>query len=257
LIEGEGSFYLDRKELKANFSIGLSEVQLPVIERIKVFLESNLPFDKYSKFKLKNSSCISIGFSSNGRENSKPFVRLVVRNTNILTNYLIPYLDNIKFISKKSKDFEDFKIICTSLYNGTYRNDEIKSLLVKLSYSMNNYRLSTNADLKKIKDFSQDDLGRIVNAKLTIIHLSDGRQVDSITRKEVNIRWTNCVYEIVNNLGEITLVSTLNEAGTILNVDFRTVKKYLETEALHSKEGFSEIKNKKVRRIPVFYPSSK
>lgn len=256
-IEGEGSFYLERKDLRANFSIGLAEIQLPVIEKIKEFLESNLPFDQYSRFKLKNSSCFSINVSSNG-ENSKPFVRLIIRNTNVLTNYFIPYLNNLNFITKKSKDFHDFKIICTSLYNGTYRKDEIKSLLVKLSYSMNNFRLSTNTDVKKINEFSQYDLDRIINAKPTIIHLSDGRQVDCITKKEVNIRWTNCVYEIVNNLGEITLASSLNEAATILNVDFRTVKKKLEDETLNCKEGlgYAEINNKKVRRMPAFYPVS-
>lgn len=257
-IEGEGSFYLERKDLRVNFSIGLAEIQLPVLEKIREFLESNLPFDKYSIFKLKNSSCFSINVSSNG-ENSKPFVRLIIRNTNVLTNYFIPYLNNLNFISKKSRDFQDFKIICTSLYNGTYRKDEIKSLLVKLSYSMNNFRLSTNTDVKKINGFSQNDLDRIINAKPTIIHLSDGRQVDCITKKEVNIRWTNCVYEIVNNLGEITLASTLNEAATILNVDFRTVKRKLDYERLNSKEGgfgYAEIKNKKVRRMAAFYPVS-
>jgi hypothetical protein len=48
-----------------------------VLEKIKEFLENNLPFDKYSRFKLKNSSCISISTSS-GNENSKPFVRLTI-----------------------------------------------------------------------------------------------------------------------------------------------------------------------------------
>lgn len=130
-----------------------------MLEKIRVFLESNIPFDKYSKFKLKNSSCISIGTSplrvltrsgtsppraSSGKENSKPFVRLTIRNTNILNNYLIPYLNNFKFISKKGKDLEDFKIISNSLYNGTHIIDEIKDLIIKLSYTMNNYRLSSS-----------------------------------------------------------------------------------------------------------------
>lgn len=118
---------------------------------------------------------------------------------------------------------------------------------------MNNFRLSTNTDSKKITNFSGADLDKIINAKSTIIHLSDGRQVDCITKKEVNIRWTNCVYEIVNSLGEITLVSTLNEAARILNVDFRTLKKRLEG-ALQEESGYVEISNRKVRRVPVFYP---
>lgn len=61
------------------------------------------------------------------------------------------------------------------------------------------------------------------------------------------------MYEIVNNAGEICLTSTLNEAAAILNVDFRTVKRQLES-AVALKEGFVEIKGKRVRRVPVFYP---
>jgi hypothetical protein len=53
---------------------------------------------------------------------------------------------------------------------------------------MNNYRLSTNSDPKKVVEFSNEDLNKIITAKPTIEHLSDGRQVDIITRKEVNRR---------------------------------------------------------------------
>lgn len=241
LIEGEGTFTLDRKEFRPGFYIGLSQVQLPVLEKIKEFLENNLGFDKYSMFKLNNSSCIAITRCENdSKENSKPMVRLLVRNVNVLRNYLIPFLDNMTFISKKGKDFRDFKVICNALYNGIHRNEEIKSLIIKLSYSMNNYRLSTNSDPKKVSEFSHEDLDRIINAKPIIEHLSDGRQVDILTRKEVNSRWTNCVYEIVNNVGEIRLTSTLNEAATILNVDPRTVKRQLES-VVALKEGFVEI----------------
>lgn len=163
-------------------------MQLPVLEKIKEFLENNLKFDKYSMFKLKNSSCIAISTELKEGENKKPLVKLIVRNVNVLRNYLIPFLDNMTFISKKGKDFQDFKVICNALYNGTNRNEEIESLIVKLSYSMNNYRLSTNSDPKKVPEFSNEDLDTIINAKPTIEHLSDGRQVDIITRKEVNRR---------------------------------------------------------------------
>ena len=143
-IEGEGSFYLDRTELRPVFSIIQTEIQLPVLEKIQEFLESNLGFDKYSMFKLKSSSAMSI---TRGKavNNSKSLAVVVIKNTNILNNYLIPYLDNMQFITKKGKDFDDFKIICTAVYNRTYRTEEIKQLILKLSYSMNNFRLSTNS----------------------------------------------------------------------------------------------------------------
>ena len=258
LIEGEGSFTLERANFRASFMVALTQIQLPVLEKIKEFLESNLLFDKYSMFKLKNSSSISIGISNTDRENSKPLVRLTIRNTSLLINYFIPFLNNMKFQTKKGKDFEDFKIICTALYNGTHRSDDIKSLILDLSYTMNNYRLSTNSDPKKVSDFTKDKLNKIINAEPVVIHLSDGRQVNSITRKEVNTRLTNCVYEIINDKGEVTLTSTLNEAATILNVDFRTLKKSLDSDELSvnftEKEEFAEIKGKKVRRVPVFFP---
>lgn len=54
-------------------------------------------------------------------KNSKSAAVLMIRNTNILTNFFLPYLDNRIFFTKKGKDFNDFKVICTAIYNGTRR----------------------------------------------------------------------------------------------------------------------------------------
>ena len=157
------------------------------MEKIKEYLEKNLGFDKYSMFKLKNSSAITI-IETKARNNSKPLIRVRILNNNILTNYFLPFLNNMRFITKKGKDFNDLKIICTAVYNGTHRNEEIKPLILKLSYTMNNYRLSSNSEPEKISSLPKEILDRIINAKPTIIHLGDGRQLDSITRKQVNRR---------------------------------------------------------------------
>ena len=60
LIEGEGSFYLDRHKFQTFFILSLTEVQYPVIKKIQEFLVNNLGFDKHSIFKLENSSVITI-----------------------------------------------------------------------------------------------------------------------------------------------------------------------------------------------------
>ena len=39
--------------------IALTKIQLPVIKKINDYLINNLGFDKYSKFKLENSSAIA------------------------------------------------------------------------------------------------------------------------------------------------------------------------------------------------------
>lgn len=249
-IEAEGSFHLDRSKFQPIFNLSLTKVQLPVVEKIKEYLENNLGFDKYSIFKLKNSSAIAI-IESKRKNNFKSEIKLKVSNTNILTKYFIPFLENMTFVTKKSKDFNDFKIISTAIYNGAYRNEEIKSLILKLSYTMNNYRLSSNSDSQKIYSLSKENLDTIINAKSTIIHLYDGRQLDNSTGKELNRRWTNCVYEIVKNSNGIKLASTLNEAAEILNVEFRTVRKHLDSLPLNG--DFINIKGNKVRRVAVFY----
>ena len=249
LIEGEGSFYLERDRFRPVFQLSLTEIQLPVIEKIKEYLESNLGFDEYSMFKLKHSSVISIG-TDNARKNSKTMKKLVIKNINILVNYFIPFFDNITFITKKGQDFKDFKIISTAIYNGVHRVDNIKSLILKLSYTMNNYRLSSN--LEPVLYLSDEEFNTIIKANSTIIFLKDGRQIDVITRKEVNRRWINCVYEIINDSGEISLASTLDNAAEILDVTYRTLAKHLDREDLNVGD-FVEIKGKKVRRVPVFY----
>lgn len=90
LIEAEGSFHLDRSKFQPIFNLSLTKVQLPVVEKIKEYLENNLGFDKYSIFKLKNSSAIAI-IESKRKNNLKWEIKLKVSNTNILTKYFSKY----------------------------------------------------------------------------------------------------------------------------------------------------------------------
>lgn len=71
---------------------------------------------------------------------AKPSIILVIKNK-VLNNYII-YLKDIKFRTKKGLDFLDFTDICRAVYKGSHRSEEIRSL-IKLSYNMNNFRLST------------------------------------------------------------------------------------------------------------------
>jgi hypothetical protein len=187
-------------------------------------------------------------------------VRLVIFSTNILKNYFIPFLEKMTFITKKGEDLRDIKIICAAIYNGAHRQQEIKSLILKLSYTMNNYRLSSQKESEKLISLSTEELNRILNVKPTVLHLADGRQLDIITKKDVNKHSTNCVYEIIKSSGSVDveekiLASTLKEVGEILNIDYRTVKRHLDS--LSEQElgrSFVEIKGNKIRRVAVFYP---
>ena len=234
------------------FSIELSEIQFSLILKIKEFLINNLNFDKYSIHKLRLSEIISIN-KLKGRL-GKPSVTLVIQNINILNNYLIPYLEDMKWNSKKGLDFPDFKIICRAIYHGAHRDDYIKSLIIKLSYTMNNYRLSTNLRESSTAslELKKSEINQIINAKPTIEHLSDGRIRDIVTKKIVPYN-ASCIYEIIKPTGEILIVEYLDEVLQIVAVGFRTLKRRLDDQDKIEPKCNDHI----VKRIPVFYPKDR
>ena len=74
--------------MEPTFSIKITETQLPVLIKIKEYLENNLDLDLYSIHKLKSSQIIMIS-SEKARGNSKPLVSLVIKNVHFLNNYLV------------------------------------------------------------------------------------------------------------------------------------------------------------------------
>lgn len=260
-IEGDGSFSLNRVNLEPVFSIKLTENQLPLLIEIKNFLEDNLGFDHYSKLKLNYSSIIYIG-KNKEVNNSKPLGVLTIVNIHVLNNYFIPFFNDCKFISKKGLDFNDFKIICKALHKGAHRVNSIKELILKLSYTMNNYRLSTY--LGKVESISLSEVNEIINAKATIEFLEDGLQIDIETKKSINNRSSSSIYEVIKSSGpsvhspgygpgssftvdEILIKPNLAEAAKELGIGFNTLKNQF------TNQGSSiEYKGNKVKRIGVF-----
>jgi hypothetical protein len=255
-IEGDGSFSLERTTFEPIFSIKLTENQLPTLEKIKEFLENNLGFDSYSLCKLKDTKILTLRHEK-ARNNSKPLVSFMIKNVHILNNYLIPFLneDGVNFITKKGKDFIDFKIICNAIYIGAHYIEDIKPLIIKLSYTMNNFRLSTYS--KSVESISKNEIDLIINAKPTIEHLNDGRQRDINTRKVLHRRSSSCVYEIIKPTGEVLILPNLAETSKFLCTGFNTIKRYLDSSEDISNGYSVEFKYHKIKRIPVFYPKIK
>jgi hypothetical protein len=141
LIEGEGSFQLFRRDLVPAFSLSLTEVQRPVIESIVTFLEAKL--DKYSLVKASHTKLFNLNLEK-ASDNARPKIKLSITQLEYLINIFIPFLETIEFKSKKKLDFDDFKFIATLIYQGKHLKPEIKDLILQISYSMNNFRLTTN-----------------------------------------------------------------------------------------------------------------
>ena len=194
--------------------------------------------------KFEGSSVISIG-RGKAVNNSKPLATLTIKNIHFLNNVFVPFFDESKFISKKGLDFKDFKIICHAIYIGGYRTERIKDLLIKLSMTMNNFRLS---DCKREKvSISLVDINDILAAEETIEHLSDGRELDINTKKLIHRRSSSSVFEILKPSGEILIKPNLAECAKEIGVGFNTLKRQLDNP-----NSEVEYKGHKIKRIGVF-----
>lgn len=241
-IEGDGSFFISRTDIEPVFTLTASEEQFILFEKIKEFLMENLGFDKYSLFKLNCSQVISIN-KVKSRDIGKPSIILTIKNIRFLNNYFIPYFEDITFVSKKGLDYLDFKLITQAVYKGSHKIDEIRSLILKLSYTMNNYRLSTCERL--IEALSVKERDSIANAVPLLEYLSDGRVRDLINNS-VLITTVSCVYEIVTPEGDSKLLDSLKDVLREVGVGFRTLKKQLDLD------GIAEVKGYTIKRITVF-----
>lgn len=228
-------------------------VQLPVMIKIKEFLENSLGFNTYSLYKLKNSSTIAVTTIKAIDSNSKSEAALTIKNINVLNNYIIPYFSDMKFLTKKGKDFEDFKIISQAIYNGAHRKEDIKYLILKLANTMNNFRLSTYKGA--VLSLSQKEISALLHAAPTVEYLMDGRVIDSTTKKLLP-RQNSCVYEIYEEEGVFFLANTLTEGASIVGLYPDTLSKCLDVEVLNSEGVFIKIKKHKIRRVRVFAPIS-
>lgn len=246
LIEGEGSFHFIRTRAIAGFDIKLTAKQKPLLLNVKQYLEEKLRFDTYSLWKIKNSQLININYFS-AESNVNPQIALSIENIRILYNYLIPYLSKLPFLTKKFKDFDDFKIICRTLYYRIHKDSEIKSLLIKLSHSMNNFRLSSySGNIPKITEEERSILKYVTPI---CEPLPDGRILNLKTNKlDVAIKGGS-IFEITTPQGEVLLVNNLIECANIVGVSRSTL--HYALEEINKTKFNIMIKSHKVRRIGI------
>jgi hypothetical protein len=166
-----------------------------------------------------------------------------------LYNYLIPYLDGLEFITKKYKDYQDFKVLVKVVYYGGNKDKEIKSIILKLSYNMNNYRLSTSTSNSETINSEEKD--KLINMTPKVKRLKDGRLLDILSNKVIH-QAESSIYKILNPKEEIFIVQTLREAANIVGVNIKTLSNKLNKEVLDSDEPMVNIKNFKVKHIGVF-----
>lgn len=113
------------------------------------------------------------------------------------------------------------------MYIGAHKREEIKSLILKLSLTMNNFRLSTYSGKVELLSERERYTLRKAYEVPTIKHLSDGRQIDIFSGKIVHQN-TSSIYEIIRPNNETVLNQTLSEAAQTVGVNIKTLSKHLD-----------------------------
>jgi len=249
LIDGEGSFSMTRGlQLRLCFQLLFTAAQKPLLDAIKTFLINNLEFDRFSLWKLENSSVIGI-FEIKAKGNSKPTVCLEIRNVRLLHNYFLPFLFNFPLLSKKNLDLADFLVLCQTVYKGLHKNIFIRELLIKLSLRMNDFRLSSYR--KDSESATRTDLTTDEFAKLLAASLQSTEETSLILVKDVIYLIRVIELEgssLVADTETEFLVDSLKEASKIVGVHYSKFRKSLD----YIESNEVKLNNYTIKRVPVF-----
>ncbi len=172
LLEGDGSFYLNKQDMTVRVSLVTTTVNRKVLEKIREYILNLL--DEYSHMLGSTTKLININDKKVKNEN-RPITILEIYQIDFINNILIPYLDNIKFRTKKYKDYLDFRIIAGLIIEGKYLTEKGKQLIIKLGDSMNNNRLSTWSNPVILDETFKSELDFLIKSE-PLIHIDfEGR----------------------------------------------------------------------------------
>ena len=165
LLEGDGSFYLNKQDMTVRVSLVTTTVNRKVLEKIREHILNIL--DEYSHMLGSTTKLININ-DKKVKDENRPITILEVYQIDFINNILIPYLDNIKLRTKKYKDYLDFRTIAGLIIEGKY-------LIIKLGDSMNNNRLSTCSNSVILDETFKSELDFLIKSE-PLIHIDlEGR----------------------------------------------------------------------------------
>lgn len=123
-VDGEGCFCISfnyraklrmKIEVRPSFSISQNEKNLGILKKIR-----------------QHFGCGNIRYSKKDRS-----YKFEVRNVKELMNKIIPHFVKYPLISKKKKDFENFREICSLVSRMKHRNPEYLKKIIQRAYQMN------------------------------------------------------------------------------------------------------------------------
>lgn len=181
-VESEGSFNVVQDDLGLRFSITQSIIDLEVQEVIKEYLI------KLTEITYFNSlDCTFVGIDIAKTKNSQQRDWCILRTSSnwFIGRALIPFFDSLVFLSKKEKDYKDWKSIYQLKENGHHHTDVGLKLIELILSQMNNRRLSSdvkrcivdrellytdiNSLLRGPSNYQKTDKGTLIISKQTYL----------------------------------------------------------------------------------------
>ena len=239
-IEGDGSFYLYRNNFYTYISIGMESNSQYLLENIREFLLNQLDSD--SRVYAEHSKLVTIVKKYSTTSKKKDFSIIQFYQIDFINNIIIPMFDHLTFHSKKYKDFLDFKLLVTLIYQGKHLTNEGKEIIISISNRMNNNRLSTNFHSKAVL-LDEEKIKEILELEPLIEIDNQGR-----VRDKKNNKYIRKVY-IIETFKSIQL----KFPSAIACSEFFNLPYYFIIARLNDGKPFNTSKGEiKLKRTPIF-----
>jgi len=234
LLEGDGSFYLNKTDMTVRVSFVTTTQDKILLEKIREFLLSQL--DEPSCVLGSSTKLININ-NKKAIGNNKPISILEIYQIDYIFNILIPYLDSLRFRTKKYIDYLDFRTIAFLIFEGKYLTSPGKELIIKLGDTMNNNRLSTNPNRLILDENQKSELDALIKSDPLISVDSEGRAM--IIKEKKYIRSTYIIKAIFLN-GSISYFTNGVSCAKALHVSNNTITQRLnDGKPVKNKDGLT------------------
>ena len=174
---------------------------------------------------------------------------ITVNQTDFISNVLLPFFDNLTWLSKKEYDYQDWKLVLNILNQGKHFTDQGKELILEIANRMNSNRLSTskaytNLSLVNIEERALKFLSSPSNYEIQV----DGKILIKSTGTYLKGRG-NLGVKVFDDKGEIVYsFNSIKDCALFFNVHSRTIIRRLDSG------NFMEFNGKNLvfkREVPV------
>ena len=230
-IEGDGYFSVNRSDYSLKFGIGQIYYENRLMEDIQKFF-LNLP-GEYS-VKRKNSNVVKLETynSAKGRDHN-PMIQLTINQRDFLTNVLTPFLDELTWLSKKAKDYEDWKLVLHILNQGKHLTEEGKEVIELIYGNMNSRRvhLSDTVNLYEERENLKNRTLNLLSTPSNYEVQPDGRILVKSTGMYLKGRGNVGVNVFDADNGEqIYSFGSIKECAAFFNLHSRSINRRLSNE---------------------------